>query len=189
VQNNADELIALASEQRSELQAVAHKSNALRHQAERELAATGPQVGAAGGFSYLENRNLTHPDIWSVSLLAEWTLFDGGIARNKAASLQQQASALARLQRDLRSRIALQVRQAWLNLQNATDRITVAETSVEQAEENLKVALDRYRKGVGTNTEVLDAQTLLAQSRNNYFVANYDVALARVMLDRATGSL
>ena len=184
-----DELVAMALAQRSELQAVAHKSNALRHQADRELAVTGPQVGAAGGFSFLENSNLTHEDIWSVSLLAEWTLFDGGLARNKAASLRQQASALAHLQRDLRGRIALQVRQAWLSLQNARDRIQVAQTSVQQAEENLRVAMDRYRKDVGTNTEVLDAQTLLAQSRNNYHAATYDAALARVMLDRATGSL
>ncbi len=184
-----DELVALASAQRSELKAVAHKSNSLRHQAKRELAVLGPQVGAAGGFSFQENENLTHEGFWSASLLAEWTIFDGGVAHNKAASLRQQASALALLKRDLESRIALQVRQAWLNLQNATDRITVAQTSVEQAEENLKVALDRYRKEVGTNTEVLDAQTLLAQSRNNYFAANYDAALARVMLDRATGSL
>ena len=121
--------------------------------------------------------------------MAEWTVFDGGVAKNKAASLRQQASALARLNRDLESRIALQVRQAWLNLQNANDRIQVAETSVTQAEESLKVALDRYRKEVGTNTEVLDAQTLLAQSRSNYYSATYDAALARVTLDRATGSL
>ncbi|TWT81343.1 Outer membrane efflux protein [Planctomycetes bacterium CA13] len=189
IEAGPDELVAIASAQRSELQAVAHKSNALRHQAKRELAALGPQVGAAGGFSFLENENLTHQGFWSASLLAEWTIFDGGVARNKAASLRQQASALARLKRDLESRIALQVRQAWLNLQNATDRINVTEKSVEQAEENLKVALDRYRKEVGTNTEVLDAQTLLVQSRNNYYAANYDAALARVMLDRATGSL
>ncbi|WP_442506164.1 TolC family protein [Novipirellula sp. SH528] len=189
MQASPDELVAIASAQRSELQAVAHKSNALRHQAKRELAVLGPQVGAAGGFSFLENENLTHEGFWSASLLAEWTVFDGGVAKNKAAALRQQASALARLKRDLESRIALQVRQAWLNLQNANDRIQVAETSVAQAEENLNVALDRYRKEVGTNTEVLDAQTLLAQSRSNYYSATYDAALARVTLDRATGSL
>ncbi|QDT02130.1 Outer membrane efflux protein [Rubripirellula lacrimiformis] len=189
IQAGPDELVAIATAQRSELQSVAHKSNALRHQAKRELAALGPQVGAAGGYSFLENDNLTHEGFWSASLLAEWTVFDGGVARNKAASLRQQASALARLKRDLESRIALQVRQAWLNLQNANDRIKVAEVSVEQAEENLKVALDRYRKEVGTNTEVLDAQTLLAETRNNYFAATYDATLARVTLDRATGSL
>ncbi|WDQ18545.1 TolC family protein [Rhodopirellula sp. P2] len=184
-----NELIAIALAQRSELQAVAHKSNALRHQAKRELAALGPQVGAASGFSFLENDNLTHEGFWSASLLAEWTIFDGGVARNKAAALRQQASALARLKQDLESRIALQVKQSWLNLQNANDRIHVAETSVAQAEENLQSALDRYRQGVGTNTEALDAQTLLAQSRNSYFSAKYDAALARVMLDRATGNL
>ncbi|GAA4465148.1 TolC family protein [Novipirellula rosea] len=189
MQAGPDELVAIATAQRTELKSVAFKSNALRHQAKRELAVLGPQLGAAGGFSFLENENLTHEGFWSASLLAEWTVFDGGVAKNKAASLRQQASALARLKRDLESRIALQVRQAWLNLQNANDRIQVAETSVTQAEESLKVALDRYRKEVGTNTEVLDAQTLLAQSRSNYYSATYDAALARVTLDRATGSL
>ncbi|WP_283433194.1 TolC family protein [Neorhodopirellula lusitana] len=189
ISSGPEELAALAMAQRSELKAIACKSNALRHQAKQELAATGPQVGALGGFHFLENSNLTHEDIWSVGIAAEWTVFDGGMAKNKAAAFKQQASALARLQRDLRSQIALQVRQAWLSMQNAAKRMEVAQTSVEQAEESLRVALDRYREEVGTNTEVLDAQTLLASRRSSFYAATYDAALARIMLDRATGTI
>lgn len=187
--DDVDGLVGMAIGQRPELQSVAHKSRALRHQADLERSETGPQVGLVGGFHYLEDSNLAHNDLWSMTLAAEWKLFDGGMARSKAAAMEQRASAVTRLQKDLQSRIALQVRQAWLSLQNATERIEVAEMSVEQAEENLKVTLDRYRKEVGTNTEVLDAQTLLTSSRSNYYSAVYEAALARIMLDRAVGNL
>jgi outer membrane protein len=71
------------------------------------------------------------------------------------------------------------------SLQNSIERIEVTETSFEQAEESLKVTRDRYLEEIGTNTEVLIAQTLLTNSRSNYYSAVQEAALARVMLDRA----
>jgi outer membrane protein TolC len=60
---------------------------------------------------------------------------------------------------------------------------------VQQAEENLRVVRDRYRNGEGTNTEVLDAETLRAQSANNLDGARYDLRLAEITLARAVGAL
>ena len=58
-----------------------------------------------------------------------------------------------------------------------------------QADENLRVTKDRYREGVGTNTEVLDAETLRVRSYTNYYNAVYDAVTAKFRLKYAVGDL
>ena len=71
----------------------------------------------------------------------------------------------------------------------ARARLDVAAGAVQQAEETLRVVRDRYRNGEGPNTEVLDAETLRAQSVGNFDTARYDLRLAELALARAIGAL
>ena len=52
----------------------------------------------------------------------------------------------------------------WLAVEDASQRLDTARAARAQADENLRVARDRYRNGVGTHTEVLDAEALRAQA-------------------------
>ena len=99
------------------------------------------------------------------------------------------ADALAETRADLESRIALQVRATEMQVRESHARIDLAQAAVAQAEENLRVARDRYQSGVGTNTEVLDAETLRLKSQSNHFNAIYDNVLAQQQLKRARGVL
>ncbi|MFH1028353.1 MAG: TolC family protein, partial [Pseudomonadota bacterium] len=58
-----------------------------------------------------------------------------------------------------------------------------------QSEENLRINRERYRERVGTATEVLDAQTLLTQTRTDYHRASYEYQVATARLKRACGEL
>jgi len=103
--------------------------------------------------------------------------------------LAARAEALIRMRMDLESLIALEVRQKWLDLQTAVERIEVARQATAQADENLQVVRNRYKQQAATNTEVLDAETLLAQAYANFYNSSYEAVLARLPLRRATGSL
>ena len=69
-------------------------------------------------------------------------------------------------QRDLTEQMQLQTKQAWFELQQSWMRIELARTSLGEAEANLKMANDYYEAGITTLSEVLEAQTLLKQSRD-----------------------
>lgn len=69
-------------------------------------------------------------------------------------------------QRDLTEQMELQTKQAWFELQQSWMRIELARTSLGEAEANLKMANDYYEAGITTLSEVLEAQTLLKQSRD-----------------------
>ncbi|MGE5443290.1 MAG: TolC family protein [Ignavibacteriales bacterium] len=165
------------------------QAQALRYQASSVRAENGPQIAVSGGYSFQQNRFIVHENVWSATLGLKWDIFDGGIKRQEAGAIAQKAEALLNLRSDLVSTIALQVRQAWLDVEETHKRIEVAREAVAQAEENLKVANDRYRNWLGTNTEVLDAETLRTRSQSNYYNAVYDAVLATLRLHRVVGNL
>jgi len=127
--------------------------------------------------------------IAGVGLGVEWNVFDSGRVSNQAAALCEKAEALIRVRMDLESLIALEVRQKWLDLQTALQRIDVARQATAQADENLRVVRDRYQQQTGTNTEVLDAESLLVQAYTNFYNSTYEAVLARLRLRRAIGDL
>jgi outer membrane protein len=90
---------------------------------------------------------------------------------------------------NVESVIALQVKKAWHDLDSAQQQVVVNRSALESADENLRVSEDRYQDGVGTNTEVLDAQTLRTQIYSNYYRSIYASVLAEMQLRRAIGSL
>lgn len=68
--------------------------------------------------------------------------------------------------RDLIEKMQLQTNQAWFNLEQSWLRISMAETALADAEANLKVTEDYYEAGLVALSDLLEAQTLLKQSRD-----------------------
>ena len=81
---------------------------------------------------------------------------------------------------DARRRLRIDIEQAWSNLTEAYRQIGIARTSVEEAEENLRMASDQYTVGRTTITDLLDAETLHRQALDHLStaLADYHVRLA-----------
>lgn len=182
-------LTQIAFLRRRELGSLRSAAEAVGALAESTRAQSRPQLAIVGGYTLLENDFLNREDFWSIGVGLRWAIFDTNQSRNKASALSLQSSALYREHRDLQLEVELQVRSAWLHLNETIARIELADRAVAQADENLRVVRDRYRNGEGTNTEVLDAEGLRTSSRSNYDNAQYDAAFARYQLQRATGIL
>ena len=85
--------------------------------------------------------------------------------------------------------ITLEVKDDYLNMLVAEKNINTAEKSIEQAEENLRMFEERYRYQVATQTDVLNAVTLLAQAKINYYGALSDFNVAKAQLERGMGRM
>jgi outer membrane protein len=183
------ELTRCAMQMRPEIAGLSAQATALREQSASLQAKKSPQVALQGGYIYQGNSYIDPNGIGVVAVGVEWNAFDSGRIRNQADALARRAEALLHMRKDVESQIALEVRQKWLDLQTARQRVQVAHQATAQADENLRVARDRYEQQVGTNTEVLDAETLRVQAYTNFYNSNYQAVLAGLRLRRAVGNL
>jgi outer membrane protein TolC len=187
--NDLDALIEMAKERRTELAALGEQAQAYGQLAKMERARVLPQVSLTGAYNYLENQFLNDDAVASAGVGVQWALFDGGQARKRAAALDRTRRATLEQREDAESVIALQVRQAWLGVEETRQRVQVTADAVDQAEENLRIARERYGAGLGTQTQLLEAETLRVQARTNRDNAELDAGLAQLRLARAVGAL
>jgi outer membrane protein TolC len=182
-------LVQRAIERRTELDALQEQARAYGQLARVERARVLPQVSLTGGYHYLENQFLDDEEFAAAGVGVRWALFDGGQSRRRAAALERNRRATDELRADAESMIALQVRQAWLGVEETRRRVEVTGEAVNQAEENLRIARELYGAGLGTQTQLLEAETLRVRALTNRHDATLDAGLARLRLARAVGSL
>jgi outer membrane protein len=90
---------------------------------------------------------------------------------------------------NLRQTIALQVKQAVLDLQSGQEQLDAAEAQLKASDLALDAAQQRYRVGAGILTDVTQAQTANASARSAVITARYNLAFQRKVLDYYTGAL
>ena len=124
---------------------------------------------------------------WNAVLAFELDIWNWGRTRAKV----RQAKSVINQNQDtlslLKKRIELEVRNAFLNLQAAEKKIFVVEKAVQQSREGFRMTELRFKEGMATNTDVLDATTLQSQAETNYYQALYDCYLAEAALRRVIG--
>jgi outer membrane protein TolC len=149
-----------------------------------------PSVAATYGYERTgENPDTDDYNSWKAGLGLTWNLFSGGSNYwnyNKALYMNSKAGYLLE---SLKNVVTLEVKNSYLNIQEATARLQVAEKAIAQAEELARIQRDRYNLQVATTTDVLDAQTLLVQAKNNYLTARADHARAIAALKASMGTL
>jgi outer membrane protein TolC len=114
-------------------------------------------------------------------------VFDSGVTKSKVASAKADLMKAKEAYRQDTDNVELDVRNCYNTLREAEKRISTTQVAVAKAEEDYHIAQVRYEAGVGTNTDVLDAQVALHQARNNFNTSLYDYNLAKASLDTAMG--
>ncbi len=124
---------------------------------------------------------------WNIAIAFELDIWNWGRTKEKV----KQAKSVINQSQDslflLKKGIELEIRNTFLNLQSAEKKISVTEKAVAQSKENLRMTELRFKEGMATSTDVLDATTLWSQAETNYYRALYDCYLTEAVLKRAMG--
>ena len=115
-------------------------------------------------FNFEDNFDIV--DQYSLGLNIRWQLFDGGAARAGAQQAEKDMEIAEVQFANQRNEISLAVKQAYLQLESNLNNIDTATQEVELAEASLEMARLRFREGIGTQTDVIDAQTQLTTARD-----------------------
>jgi outer membrane protein len=152
-----------------------------------------PIISLAGNYSRTSEEPSTYGDIrneeWTVQALATFTLWNWGNTAFKVGENKVKVTQAEDSKNQLIDSITLEVKQDFLNILVAEKNISTAEKAIEQAEENLRMNEERYKYQVATQTDVVNAVTLLAQARTNYYGTLSDFNVAKAQLERSMGRM
>ncbi len=186
-------LLAEARAMRHERRSLERRIEAADFQRAAADAGRRPTVAVTGGFDYARPNLRIFPiaerwdDSWDAGVAVRWPLWDGDRARTEAAQAGRLADAARQRLAEFDSVMALDVRQRLLELGSGRAAIAAADEGVRAAVEARRVVTERYRSGVATQTDVLDADVALLQAeldRTRTFAA---IRFAEARLDRALG--
>lgn len=163
-------LIDEALSSRPELQSLSAAHETLAEQSRIAKAATRPHLTLMGRWDLARPNQRYFPledtwnDSWSVGVSAAWRVFDGHRSRIEVAALDAERKAVEADRAELARRITLAVNQARRNLSTALDADAAASASVAAAGAREKASRDRYKAGLATISELLEAQSDLADA-------------------------
>jgi outer membrane protein len=186
-------LLAEARNDRPERRALAERTEASRAREAAVAATARPQVGMNAGYDYARPNARIFPrqgswqDSWDVSVNLSWLLWDGGRRRAEQAEAAAASRAVAARAADLDRQIAFEVRQRWLELDSSRAAIGAAVDGVRSATEARRVVMERFRAGVITSSDVVDADLAVLQAELDLTRARASARLAAARLNRAVG--
>ncbi|MGA2775009.1 MAG: TolC family protein [Candidatus Omnitrophota bacterium] len=151
-----------------------------------------PKVETSAEYYYQSNDlgdmfNKRHNN-WNIGFAVSLPLFDGFSTRAKVNSARAKYMQEVIGKENLADQVAVDVRQACLDLKQASSVIESQKDNLEDAKEALRISYVRYDSGVGINLDVLDAQVSLANVEKNLAEGTYDYIMAKARLDRIMGS-
>ena len=145
-----------------------------------------PSVGIGAGYMYHNILDTDHSfgmifAMVSVPLTDWW----GGSHAIRKQKLQLKAAEYTR--QDTNEKLLLQMQKLWNELEEAYEQAKISEESVKTAEENVRLSTDYYQVGTETLSDLLNAQSLLQQSRDQYTDDYTNYLIKRTEYLQATG--
>lgn len=180
-----EESIVQAFQNRAELEQQLTQREISEQLRRQELAALGPQVNLFA--NYLISDTLTTSDsfndTYQFGVQVSMDLFEGGAARARARQQELNIEIADRTFEETRNAVRADVETAFFTLQSNFDNIDTASLAVEQAQEALDLAILRFEAGVGTQLDILDAQSELTDAEVNRVqaIVGYNRSLASLV--------
>ena len=125
---------------------------------------------------------------WNAGATLNVPIFTGLSTKYQVDEARANLEILKANEDSIRQSIQLDVQQAYLNVQDTAQQISVSEMTVIQAKENYELASGRYRTGVGNPIEVADATITLNNARANLNTALYNYKMAQAALEKSIGA-
>ncbi|RXK11641.1 hypothetical protein CP965_12785 [Halarcobacter mediterraneus] len=114
----------------------------------------------------------------------KWNLYNGGKDKSETIILQKKISQAKEDLESLKLDIKLQYEKALEEYEVSKLNYETAVVSLEQSEENYKIVNNRFKEGISTTTDLINANFLLSQAKQSFDSAYYDRFLAKASLYR-----
>lgn len=189
VEYDIQQLIEQAHHKRPDLLASEAQLSAAKANVEASRAAAKPTVSIGVSDNLSDGSDLTTSHNAALGVTVSIPIFTGYAPTYKIRAAEAVADVRAAQREQLRLQISLDVWTAFQNLRTVHEAIKSAEVLVDSAKESARVALGRYKAGVGNIIDTLNAQNALASAEQQKIKADLNLNIARVTLAQSMGLL
>ena len=184
---DSQELYNVAMDKRPELAfaEAAIRANVFAVEAARRTNA--PSISA--NIQYVAFGNSFYPTQNTLNFLLtlSWNPFDGGVTAGRVKQAEETLIISRAQLENYRNQVIMEVSQAFANMRGAEQRVMTAELQVASSEATVNITAARYRAGLGTFLELVDAQQAALQSAINRVNAQLNLEQTRAALNHALG--
>ncbi len=191
--DDIEKLVADASQNRAEVKAANARVKASEAGITLAKSSWYPQISLYGNYYYSKPNQRIMPTrnqfdaTWDAGVNLSMNVWDW----MTTAYQTDQAEANAAQAKDglgmIKDGITLEVTQNYLSMKQSYKKIKIAELTVQQAEENMRVTSGKFKNGLATSSDVIDAETALITAKTNLTTATVDCELAKARLDKSIG--
>ena len=170
----------------AEYQLLNKQIEATKLQRKMEIGKNLPTIGVGAGYNYhnlLDNDHTFGMVFASVSIpISDWWSGSHAVKRKKIAQQQAEEQLV-----DNSQLLKIRMQNAWNNVEEARQQLQIAQRSIEQAEENLRLNRDYYKAGTSKMSDLLEAQLFYQQSLDRRTDAFADYQNKLLEYRQATG--
>jgi len=145
------------------------------------VAAAGKGVNISNGKDFMT----TYYGVASIS----FPIFDWGKKANKVKEQSFKIAAQQQQVEETQELVDLEIQNAYLQLNQSAKRIRTSTLSLQQADENLKLASDRFKAGTIVGKDVQEAQAIWQQAYSNRIDAKIEYKISEAAYKKAIGEL
>jgi outer membrane protein TolC len=186
-----EDSIVLAYKNRAELERFLVEREISDQDREIALSQTRPQVNLAASYDLFDQLDESEADLtdgYTLQAQMQWRFFDWGSSRAFGEQAEAQKQAAEAQFAGQRNTVRFEVEQAFNNQIANKENIATSKKGLDLAEESLRLARLRFQAGVGTQTDVIDAQRQLTDARGDFTRAIIEYNQSLNQLQRAVSN-
>ena len=189
--NSPDLSMALnqAIQNRPEIKAAHKRIEAQQRGVQAAKSAYGPKVRAEGSYGRRDTEISLRDEEWLAGVSIEWPLFTGFFRKHHLTRAKAEVSKEESETKQLLLKVRQEVWTAHSKINEAYAAMQTTKVLVQDAQESMRMAKERYEAGAGTITDLLDAQTALVRALSTQVEAGWDYHTARAVFQRSIGKM
>jgi len=186
-------LVDMAMKNRPDLLAMNYRVEASRSSVTAAQGNWWPQLALMANYFYSNpnQRYLPMQDkfkgTWEIGVVMQFDIWNWGTTAHQTAQASSQLHQNEYMLAQMKDNATLEVKRSQLGVERAINRIDVAREAIEQAEENSRSTNEKYKNGLATSTDLLDASLAVLQARTSYTGALVEHQIALARLNKAVG--
>lgn len=188
-----DEINTQALNTRPELKAMSIRIKSRETAVKLTESAWYPDIYLIGNYNYARPNQRIVPTkdqfdgTWDVTLSLQYTLWNWNATSYRTQQAESDLSQTNYQFEMMKDGVLIEVKQAYLNYIANKSRIALAEKTVTQAEENYRISYNLFQKGLIRNSDLIDAEVAVFESKIKLVTSISDLRNAEALLNKAIG--